>query len=120
MSSGEADINGLKTNSIDISNSYGNITCKNIIAEESDFELSSGNLDISDADLQKADINNSYGNVTLSLLGTESDYSLDLSTSYGRIKVGTKSYEESLNVDNGGTRDISARLSSGDIKIRFK
>lgn len=120
MSSGNVKINGLNIDSIDISDSYGNITCKDITAVDFESDLSSGDLEIKDADLTDIDISNSYGDVTLRLEGQETDYSYDLDTSYGNIKVDDKDYEDEYNQDNSGDKKISANLSSGDIKISFE
>jgi DUF4097 and DUF4098 domain-containing protein YvlB len=119
MSSGNIDIDSMKTSSTKISNSYGDVTCDDITSLEFDASLSSGDVDISKGDFNDVSISNSYGNVDLSLPGTEKDYNMDLSTSYGDIKVDNENYEDSLNVENGGTREISADLSSGDINIKF-
>jgi DUF4097 and DUF4098 domain-containing protein YvlB len=120
MSSGNVNINGLTSSSIGIRNSYGDVTCEEVIADEFDLDLSSGRLEVGNADLQDIDVTNSYGDVTLNLLGSEEDYSYDLSTSYGNINVGNKSYEDHLNKDNNGTRNVNADLSSGDVEINFQ
>ncbi|HWT74064.1 MAG TPA: DUF4097 family beta strand repeat-containing protein [Mobilitalea sp.] len=120
MSSGDVKISGLNTASVKINNSYGNITCSDITAEDFNADLSSGDLDVSNADLKSTDISNSYGDTTLSLVGPDTDYSLDLRTSYGNVKVGNKEYEESAVIDNNGSRKVTADLSSGDVKVTFK
>lgn len=120
MSSGNVKINGLNIGSLDISNSYGNISCKDITADDFESDLSSGALDVKDADFKDIDISNSYGDVTLQLLGPETDYSYDLDTSYGNIKVGNKDYEDGYKQDNSGEKKVAANLSSGDIDISFQ
>lgn len=120
LSSGDVDIEGLKTDTIDVSNSYGDINCTDIIANDFEMDLSSGDLDVSKADLKDIDINNSYGNVTLSLFGPDTDYSLDLSTSYGKVKVGNKDYDQNVIIDNDGSRKVTADLSSGDVRVKFE
>lgn len=120
MSSGNIKIKGLNSTNVELSNSYGGVSCDKITAEEMELELSSGNAVIDHSDILSSDITNSYGDVTLTLVGAATDYSLDLDTSYGKIKVDGKSYEEHLNVDNNGSRSIAANLSSGDIKVDFE
>lgn len=120
MSSGNVDISELITEKLAIANSYGNVTCDKIVAEEFDASLSSGDLRVKNSDIIKADVDNSYGDATLRLLGTASDYSLDLDTSYGVIKVDHKEYEESMRISQPGPRKITASLSSGDIDISFE
>ena len=120
MSSGNVNINGLTSSSIGIRNSYGDVTCEEVTANEFDLDLSSGRLEVDKADLQDIDVNNSYGDVTLNLIGSEKDYSYDLSTSYGKISVENNSYDDHLNKDNDGTRSINADLSSGDVEINFQ
>ena len=93
MSSGDVTINQLNVNSASIRDSYGNISLNKITAEDFRMDLSSGNLELKDGDLQHIDVSNSYGDVTLQLIGIESDYSMNLNTSYGDIKVGSNSYD---------------------------
>jgi DUF4097 and DUF4098 domain-containing protein YvlB len=120
MSSGNVNILGLNSSSVDISNSYGDVTCEEVVADEFEAGLSSGNFELLQSDINDIDVKDSYGDVTLNLAGPASDYALDLNTSYGKIKVGDKSYEEHLIVENDGTRTILADLSSGDVKVSFK
>lgn len=120
MSSGDIKINGLNSTNVELSNSYGGVSCDKITAEDMELELSSGNAVIDHSDILSSDITNSYGDVTLALSGEATDYSLDLDTSYGKIRVDGKSYEEHLNTDNNGARSITANLSSGDIEVDFE
>lgn len=119
LSSGSCTISGISFNSMDITDSYGNITCEEVSSEDFEVSLSSGDLKVTKAALKKTDIRNSYGDVTLSLSGSEEDYRLDLSTSYGDIKVGDDSFEGHLQRENNGDRELKADLSSGNIKISF-
>lgn len=120
MSSGNVNILGLNSSSVDISNSYGDVICEEVVADEFEAGLSSGNFELLQSDINDIDVKNSYGNVTLNLAGPASDYALDLNTSYGKLKVGEKSYEDHLIIENNGTRTILADLSSGDVKISFE
>lgn len=120
MSSGDVTMKALNCDCISIDNSYGNITCQEVISGDFDSELSSGDFEVTKSDLKDVNVDNSYGDVELDLIGSAKDYSLELSTSYGNIKVGDKSYEEEFNQDNDGAKKITADLSSGDIDINFK
>ncbi|MDF2537863.1 MAG: hypothetical protein K0S76_884 [Herbinix sp.] len=120
MSSGDIRLKGITTGNISISNSYGDVTCDVITAEELDVALSSGDFDLEHADIKEITVSNSYGNITLALIGSQEDYSIDVDTSYGKIKVDGESYDEHFLYDNGGTREIDADLSSGDITVKFQ
>lgn len=120
MSSGNCSIDGLTTKNLVANNSYGDITCKDILLDEFNVKLSSGDLTVTKSDIKESDIKNSYGDVDLSLIGTEKDYELDLKTSYGSIKVGNKKYDKQLTRETNGTKSISANLSSGNITINYK
>lgn len=120
MSSGDINLNGVNINSLTVDNSYGDVDCENLTAEEVEMDLSSGDLDLKNSDIKEMDVSDSYGNVTLRLPGPDTDYSLDLDTSYGDITVGSKDYDEHVVLDNGGSRSITADLSSGDITITFQ
>jgi DUF4097 and DUF4098 domain-containing protein YvlB len=119
MSSGDVEIKRLISNSIDVTNSYGDITMDTLTADNLELSLSSGDCEIVKGDAVTMDIRNSYGDVTLGLLGAATDYSLDLDTSYGKIRVDENHYEDQVNVDNKGTGKIKAELSSGDVTIDF-
>jgi hypothetical protein len=119
LSSGSCTIRGINFSSMDITDSYGNITCEEVTSEDLEVSLSSGDLEVTKAALMKADVRNSYGDVTLSLTGSEEDYRLDLSTSYGDIKVGNDSFDGHLQRENDGIGELKADLSSGNIKISF-
>ncbi|GEM_PF-646422 len=118
-SSGNITINGLTCNTVTIKDSYGDVNCTDVHADDLKSDLSSGDIDISESDLTEIRLNNSYGDAELSLLGEESDYSLNLTTSYGDIQVGDKNYDDHFKVDNDGERKLSASLSSGDITVNF-
>jgi DUF4097 and DUF4098 domain-containing protein YvlB len=119
MSSGDLSVNGLRFNSVSISDSYGDVSCENIVSPEFDAALSSGDLDVSNADLKDIDVSDSYGHVTMSLTGPKDDYALDLKTSYGNILIDGENHNDKYSI-GGGTREINADLSSGDISINFK
>lgn len=119
MSSGDVELNNLVFSSIDILNSYGDITCKELSAEELDSELSSGRFKLSESTIKDVKINNSYGDIILELIGQKDDYQLDLGSSYGKVRVEDKTYEEHLIVENDGSGQIKANCSSGDIEVSF-
>ena len=120
MSSGNVEIKGLITDSVDITNSYGSVTMDRLRADDLKLNLSSGDCKLTRADIITTDIRNSYGDVTLQLTGAPSSYSLDLDTSYGKIRVDDRHYEESVNLPGSGERTIRAELSSGDVTIHFE
>lgn len=119
MSSGDAKIDELYVKHLVINNSYGDIDCRGINSAKFNAKLSSGNLTVDKSDIKKLDLSNSYGDISLALAGSEKDYSMDLKTSYGKITVNSKKYDDKLTVDNDGDRSISASLSSGDLRVSF-
>ncbi|MDF2485309.1 MAG: hypothetical protein K0R46_1477 [Herbinix sp.] len=119
MSSGDVTIRGLVSNTIDISDSYGNITMDGLTSDELELNLSSGNCEITNGDIISSDISNSYGDVTLAMLGSSADYALDLDTSYGKIRVDGDRFEEHLTTNEGAARRIMTELSSGDVTVEF-
>ncbi len=120
LSSGNLNLEGMRFPSASITDSYGDISCEDILIENLNVNLSSGNLKLSKADVLEADLKNSYGNVDVTLVGTESDYQLDLDTSYGSIRVGSETFDGHLQRHNDGARKIKAGLSSGDITVSYQ
>lgn len=120
MSSGNCILTGVTSRTIYINDSYGDVTCEDVLSEELDVTLSSGDLEILKAEVEEIDVTDSYGDVSLSLLGSEEDYSLDLDTSYGDIEIAGDTFDEHVKRNNNGNRSVSANLSSGNIEINFK
>jgi DUF4097 and DUF4098 domain-containing protein YvlB len=120
MSSGDVKIDGLNCKNIGLSNSFGDITCDKITAEDLDLELSSGRAEINGADILSTDINNSFGDVDITMVGEATDYNLDLDTFSGKIKVDGKSYDNHLRLNNNADRNLTAKINSGDIKVDFE
>ncbi|MBP1755386.1 MAG: hypothetical protein H6Q59_1784 [Firmicutes bacterium] len=119
MSSGDVDIAGINSSKVKITNSYGDIVLGDLTTDELELKLSSGNCVLTSGKVAKAYISNSYGNVSLNILGALADYSLDLDTSYGKIKVGENHYEDHYTTDTDTGKKIRAELSSGDVTIDF-
>ena len=119
-SSGDITINGLNSGSISLSDSSGDINCKGLKADRFDTELSSGGISVLRSDLGNIELDSGYGDIDLGLIGSATDYSLDLDTSSGKITVDNKDYDDHLTLDKNGDRKISAELSSGDINISFE
>lgn len=120
MSSGNADLDSIISKYLEVSNSYGNITGKGMDVKEFESDLSSGKLNISKSTMDEADISNSYGDVILALTGNSKDYMLDLNTSYGSVAVDGRNYDGHLVRENGGSKSITADLSSGDVEVTFE
>jgi HSP20 family molecular chaperone IbpA len=120
MSSGSVDIDGMYSSTIDVRNSYGDVTCDKFQADTAEFNLSSGDLLMKQGNLQKVEVEDSYGDVTLKLPGPASDYALDLDTSYGKLRVDGNSYEEHVKLNENGSKSIKANLSSGDVTVDFE
>ena len=119
MSSGDVDIRNLNSGKVKITNAYGDILMDHLTADDLELKLSSGSCELTKVDVEDTYISNSYGNVTLSMIGSEKDYSLDLDTSYGKIKVGSSRSDDHYQVVNGTSQRIQAELSSGDITVNF-
>ena len=134
-SSGDIMINDTEGKELKIKTSSGKIACDKIRVTDIDFHTSSGDIEIlrmftdsfkcntssgevgiNDSEAEKVECKTSSGDVEIGLNGKEDDYSYDIDTSSGDIRVnGSKS--DGNYKKEGGSKKITVSTSSGDVEV---
>ena len=60
------------------------------------------------------------GDIVLNIIGGEDDYSYDIDTSSGDIKIGNRKLDGDYMTDDDKSKPIKAETSSGSVTISFK
>ncbi|MCR5509207.1 MAG: DUF4097 domain-containing protein [Lachnospiraceae bacterium] len=139
LSSGDIVIDGSKGDNLELEASSGHITLTDTDCKKLKLDVSSGDIKLSGCSVDEikgeassgsirfdgvktddVDLDASSGEITLDILGNEDDYSFDIETSSGDIKVGDKKYEDSFKSDDHKPGSIKLSTSSGDVEINFR
>ena len=139
LSSGDININDSEGKDLEITTSSGCITIANAEYKKLRFDVSSGDVKITDSGIDKLkgesssgyqtfdglktdeiDLRASSGDITLTIDGDEDDYSFDIDTSSGDIKVGDKKMEDDYESGDGKKGSIKIDTSSGNVTVNFK
>ncbi|WMC94088.1 DUF4097 family beta strand repeat-containing protein [Kineothrix sp. MB12-C1] len=110
INSGSLKMKEVSTHTLSVINQYGSVIGSTLSAGDVNFTLESGNCEIKDFTFNNCEASSDYGDVTLHLTVPAADYSYDLYTDYGTIKID--------NQDMGGKyRPISSSDTEKQIKI---
>ncbi|MBO6165097.1 MAG: DUF4097 family beta strand repeat protein [Eubacterium sp.] len=118
----------IAADTVELTDKFGSIKLDDFTSKQVKMKVESGSVKVDNGKIENADIESEFGSVELSLDGTESDYSYNLSTEFGSIRVGGKNVGENETDDDdiekytkeGGSKKISAKTESGSIKIDFE
>lgn len=137
---GNIDINNTECKDFNAESDVGNITIKSCTFEYSEIESDVGNIEASSSDLGKTNIETDTGDIDITSCGfkdTEiyndvgnvelsdnkidiSNYTVDLSTDFGSIKVNGKKHKRSFYQEASGSKDIYNIIIETDIgSIKF-
>ncbi len=121
INTGSLEITDMTANTFAADIEYGETNAERItISGDADITIGTGSLHMKDASLQTLTADNEYGNVSLEFSSPATDYSYDLFTEYGTIKVegqdmGEK-YKPLSSSDIG--KHITVSCESGNIDIK--
>lgn len=119
MSSGNLDLSNLYCKELELENNYGENELTSLSIGKLNGDFDSGNVVFTDTLADEIEIENAYGNIGMELFGEVDDYKYDIESEYGSIKIGDSTYENNVSIDHGGEKEISLKVSSGNIKITF-
>lgn len=123
LSSGNLYTENMDAKTLTVQNSFGEVTFDTLINSSGEISLSSGNFEAGNAVLGFIDIDNSFGDVDIRLKDSPDQYSLNLGTDFGdvRLKDGSKKGRENVGssyvADRNDDNEINVYCSSGDITI---
>ena len=84
-----------------------------------EVEGSTSDVKVNNSEIGKVKISVSTGEVELGLKGDEADYSFDLHSSTGDIRIGKDEYEDNLVRERNTDNSVYVHTSTGDIDIDF-
>lgn len=138
LSSGSMQIRDTESKDLELSASSGHINLENADLKELSLDVSSGDINLKsckidkikgdsssgemtfdDIKADKIDLNSSSGDIVLNIRGDEEDYSFDIDTSSGDIKIGDKKMEDRYESGSNKSKSIKTETSSGDVNISF-
>ena len=125
--SGSVKMENVTTDDMYLKDEYGSITLDNVKSDKARLELSSGSLKTLGFESSDIDVKSEYGSVDLELKGQKEEFSYDLETEYGSIKIDGENPNKKNDDDDdkkkyvkqGGDKNIKVRAESGSIKIDF-
>ncbi|WP_339923327.1 DUF4097 family beta strand repeat-containing protein [uncultured Cyclobacterium sp.] len=91
----------------------------NQIGELGQLEITSGNIKAEHAGLgTTTSMNGSSGNIHITTSSDLNDYNFEMRAGSGNIKVGNRSGNKSIHIQNGKSSTISGKVGSGNISIQ--
>ncbi len=119
-SSGTVDLNGIEYEELKMKLSSGDFKVSDSRIEKITTDMSSGSTTLEDVEAEKVDMESSSGKITLDLIGKEDDYSFDIDTSSGEIKIGDKELDDHYETEGNKSKSIKVDASSGDVTVNFR
>lgn len=115
---GDIKIKDLESSKIILDSDLGDNDMENCKSDEISMKNSLGDATIDNSTFKKVDIDESMGNVKILCKEELKDFSYDLKTSMGDIKVFDNKCDNKYVSDNSKDNKIYIRNSMGDIKIK--
>lgn len=119
-SSGHIDLANAEYEKLNVEVSSGDISFKDCGIDELECSSSSGEMTFDDLDADNIDVKASSGDIVLNIIGKEDDYSYDIDTSSGNIKIGSRKLDGDYQTEDDKSKSIKAETSSGNVTISFK
>ena len=95
----------------------GNIEVNKCSSEKISIEANMGDVEISKCDATDLDITNSMGNVDITLEEDVKDYSVEVSSSLGDVRIGKEKVDSSYKqTGDKGTIKVECNMGNVDIK----
>jgi DUF4097 and DUF4098 domain-containing protein YvlB len=122
LSSGDFTISDSETGFLRVKDDYGAVKANNLTARGTRIDVSSGNVTLSGALSGENTIEDSYGKVTFNTTVGEQEYSYDLVSSYGGVRLNgqTRSGKTDSRLSsfkNSAPNTLNIRASSGSIDV---
>ena len=120
--SGDLNFTGCKFEETAITISFGKITITDITSSKTDIRANSGDINITGDLSGETIIHADFGNINLTTSKEETDYSFDISVSFGRIRFAGERMRNETSIKSNDEKENHLKISSssGDIDINFK
>lgn len=123
LNSGRLKVGVLKADTMHVDNDFGDVIFDELVNSSGEVNLGSGSFEAGNAVLKIINIDNSFGDVDIRLKDGPDNYSFDLKTDFGDVKVRDRSKDGKANmgssyaVDKNDDTNIEIYCSSGSIDI---
>ena len=119
-SNGRIKLNNTAAAKVNLKTSNGGIHLVNVNADSVIATTSNGKIELSNLASPLIDLKNSNGRIYGTIVGDETDYQKQLSTSNGKITIDGYEYEKNVNELHPASNMLKAKTSNGSINIDFK
>lgn len=116
--SGDIKLTDIKAKTLDLTCKFGAITGKGVEAESGTVEVEGGDCQMDAANIKDLDISSQFGKVKLGIPGPLTDYTYELKTEYGTIKMNDKNMGETYQSIEDAQKKLKVICESGDIVIK--
>ncbi len=115
--SGAIKLTNFTAGSVQLKSDYGSVTGASIAADTSSFALESGDLELEQFAADNISVESDYGDVKLDLAESVYQYSMDLYTDYGQIRINKEKLGETYKTLESKEKDrtIKVKCESGNI-----
>ncbi|MBQ6734782.1 MAG: DUF4097 family beta strand repeat protein [Lachnospiraceae bacterium] len=119
-SAGNLRLEDVTGNETKLRSSAGNVKCAASSLGELQAQSSAGNVKLEDTSATAYRLKSSVGNIKLVLPGGESEYSYDLKSTHGDVRVGDEKHGKSYRTEDAeGKIPVEAVSSIGSVRVEF-
>lgn len=108
---GDIELNNCEFTNIACITDYGNIEAETITTENINFETNCGDIELNSVSGKQIILNTDLGDIQSTILGNESDYSVNAETNLG---------DKNIQNSSKGTKILNVKSDLGDIDIKFQ
>ncbi len=114
---GDVDIAGINVDTLKITADVGDIDIDNCTGKEIIVNGSVGDIDLAKNDFLATTVSADVGDVDIIVLGSLSDYNLDITADIGEVEVNHKKHKKEYHASAASEYSIKATGSVGDISV---
>lgn len=116
--SGDIKLTDIKAKTLDLTCKFGAITGKGVEAKSGTVEVEGGDCQMDAANIEDLNISSQFGNVKLGIPGPLTDYTYELKSEYGNVKMNDKNMGETYQSIEEAQKKLKVTCESGDIVIK--
>ncbi len=119
IGTGDLDLKNFSTGTLKVSSGTGDVEAENIqFSGESNIVCGLGDIEISGVMSNGLTIENGTGDISISINGKQTDYSYNLATNMGEVRINKQTVSSQYQQTNGSTPLVKAISGMGDISLR--
>jgi len=116
---GDVTVKGCSVEGIDIKNTFGKITARNLVSYKTDIDAGSTEIDVSGTFWGQTVINNTFDDIRFTTSKAREDYTYDLSTVFGDVVIDGDKGRSSTRGGNASENSLEITNSNGNIRVYF-